>query len=523
MMRLGPGRWINRQIQLLSWLGEELYGDSFLAELHPHGRRVTVRVLHAEACRTPQYVERFRRTAELAMALAHRHAAAIYAFGMLQQEPMRSPRWVGEPAMAATEAEVGIPWIASEAVTGQDLLSLLVDGLPPAALAGLLMPVADLLDRAAAMGLEHGELSPSTLVVVPEEGRTTPRVVLLDLGLAKVQAQDPLETPLPLGLQVYRSPEQCVPQGRASPASDRYALAVVLYEAVAGRPPFASKNPLELMQAHRSAPVPPLRTLVPSLHRAPALDAFFVRALAKQPEARFPTATVMLEEFLLALGPTEQGKRPLQQRRRSPRWYRLRHRDDPEQALDVVVGPRAVLGKQPECDVVCQGRPSPQHDVITAGVSREHAVLIWLDDRLSVLDQSVNGTYVNGRRAGPRLAPVPDGALLRLGEHLELRVRLVAPAGEVAGALLSREDAYAAGVPATLMLWQKMPLGGSPLAPLGGALRLGQIWHVQRELWWSGDPSVLWQREDGTKVIGSGPLRHGDLLLGAGAAIVVEH
>ena len=64
---------------------------------------------------------------------------------------------------------------------------------------------------------------------------------------------------------------------------------------------------------------------------------------------------------------------------------------------------------------------------------------------------------------------------------------------------------------------------GSPLARLGGALRLGQAWVSQRELWWSGHPTVVWQRHDQSMVLGPAPLRHGDILKNSDAVICVEH
>lgn len=537
-MRLGPGRWLNAQMHLLSWLGEELHGESFLAEQRPQGRSVLVKVLSAEVCRTPEYLERFRQCAERAMLLSHRHTAAVHAFGLLPATA--EPSIYGDGAQAATagggakSASAGaatapsIPWIATDPVEGPDLRSYLGEGVTPEALAALLMPVAELLDRAAALGLCHGELSPGSLILV-REPPAAERLVLVDLGLAKVTAKDLLELPSAPGALCFRSPEQCEDGTQVGPASDRYALAAILYEAIAGRPPFVSDSPRFLMHQHRTAPVPPLRTLAPRLLHAEALDTFFVRALAKEPTARFPSAMAMLEEFVEALAVPPKGARPAQ-KRRSPRWYRLLRGDDPKQCIDVVVGPRAVLGKQSECDVVCQAMPSPDHDQLTGTISREHAVLIWLDNRLSVLDQSSNGTFINDRRIGPRMTGLPDGAVLRLGEHLAVHVTLLGAqphsdeaASETPGALLVRRDTYAVGVPPTLVLWQHMALRGSPLERLGGAMTCGQIWVAQRELWWSGHPAVVWQRQDHTTVLGPAPLRDGDTLTHRDAVLRVMH
>lgn len=545
-MRLSPGRWLNAQLHLLSWLGEELHGESFLAEQRPQGRTVVVKVLSSEVCRTPAYLERFRRSAERAMLLNHRHAAAVHAFGVLPASLERGPAADPTPGIgmglslppppgSGASSGPGIPWLATDPLSGVDLRSYLSDGATADTLATLLLPVADLLDRAAALGLCHGEISPSSLILEPDGSGH--RLVLSELGLAKVLAPDLLELPSPPGSLCYRSPEQCADGQQVDAASDRYALAIVLYEAVAGRPPFVADHPRALMQLHRSAPVPPLRTLAPQVQNAEALDAFFVRALAKEPAARFANATTMLEEFTLALTVQKKASvRPIQ-RRRSPRWYRLLREGEPgegpsggstepEHMLDIVVGPRAVLGKQSECDVVCQALPSPQHDLITGTISREHAVLIWLDNRLSVLDQSSNGTFIAERRIGSRLAGLPDGALLHLGQHLAVQITLLqsSPSSDPPpGALLQRRDGYAVGLPATLMLWQQLPTRGSPLERLGGAMRWGQVWVAHRELWWSGHPTVIWQRQDHSSVLGPAPLRDGDQLIDRDVILRVIH
>ena len=535
-MRLGPGRWLNAQMQLLSWLGEELHGESFLAEQRPQGRSVVVKILHAEACRTPAYIERFRHIAERAMLLSHRHLAAVHAFGVLPIGPTADR---GQPQDTGPELGLrtlssggqGIPWIATDPLEGPDLRSYLTDGIAPETLLSLLMPMSDALDQAAALGLCHGELLPQNLLMIQDPDQP-PRLVLVDLGLAKVLSADLLDLPMPPGSIAYRSPEQCRDGRDVTAASDRYGLATILYEAVAGRPPFVSSDPHKLMQLHLSAPVPPLRTLAPRLRNAEALDTFFVRALAKQPEARFPSAMAMLEEFHEAI--SQRPKRPIRDsdRRRSPRWYRLSRQGQSDKVLDVIVGPRAVLGKQSECDMVCQALPSPDFDSLTAAISREHAVLIWLDNRLSVLDQSSNGTFVNDKRVGPRLTPLPDEATVRLGEHLNVQVRLIRPGSrsgttgddsDAIGALLIRRDAFATGAPTTLMLWGNLDLSGSTLARLGGALRLGQVWVSQRELWWSGHATVVWQRQDQSTVLGPAPLRHGDVLTSSDAVICIEH
>ena len=95
-------------------------------------------------------------------------------------------------------------------------------------------------------------------------GTTNSCVAVLDeRGATKVLSSDLLELPSVPGVFLYKSPEQCQDGLHVEPASDRYALATLLFEAVAGRPPFVSSNPRMLMQLHKSAPVPPLRSRSP--------------------------------------------------------------------------------------------------------------------------------------------------------------------------------------------------------------------------------------------------------------------
>lgn len=117
-----------------------------------------------------------------------------------------------------------------------------------------------------------------------------------------------------------------------------------------------------------------------------------------------------------------------------------------------------------------------------------------------------------------------------MGEHLTLQVKYVEVSGDgaapaVVGALLTRRDGFAEGVPQTLMLWQRLPLHESPLQESFPALSRGELWIAQRELYFGGAPGVVWSRQDGSPVVGPGPLRHGDTLraVGDGDVVTVEH
>src|SRR4051794_36073276 len=110
MQRLAPGRLLNAQLRLLAWLGEELHGESFLGELRPSGKLVTIKIMHADLCRTTAYHQRFKRSAELALTLSHPHAAQMRAFGALPDAPEEPVARKSHPGLQVVGP--GQPWLA---------------------------------------------------------------------------------------------------------------------------------------------------------------------------------------------------------------------------------------------------------------------------------------------------------------------------------------------------------------------------------------------------------------------------
>ncbi|MBL8633656.1 MAG: protein kinase [Myxococcales bacterium] len=135
MAKLGPGAKVGDQFHLIRKIGEGGCGEVFLAEQTTLGRHTVVKLMHPELSRDASYVERFRREARLAARLIHHHTAAIYAFG---------------------ETPDKVLWIAMEYIEGESLHNVLARE-SPRQIAELLNPVADVLDRAASMGIIHRE------------------------------------------------------------------------------------------------------------------------------------------------------------------------------------------------------------------------------------------------------------------------------------------------------------------------------------------------------------------------------
>ncbi|MFO0575075.1 MAG: protein kinase [Polyangia bacterium] len=278
MAKLGPGARVGDQFVLIKKIGEGGCGEVFLAEQTTLGRNTVVKLMHQELSRDPSYVARFQREARLAARLIHHHTAAIYAFG---------------------ETPDKVLWIAMEYIEGESLHNVLARETPRQ-IAELLTPVADVLDRASSMGIIHRDVKPDNILVAPDgDGR---RAVLLDFGLARPKEDNDKLTAVgvAVGSPTYMSPEQVFGPSVDS-ATDRYAFGVILYIAVAKRPPFRHEDRVQLVLMHKRNPVPPLNSLVPTIPVGHPLDTFFQRALAKNPQERFASAKLMVEEFVRAM------------------------------------------------------------------------------------------------------------------------------------------------------------------------------------------------------------------------------
>ena len=298
MAKLGPGARVGDQFHLIRKIGEGGCGEVYLAEQTTLGRNTVVKLMHPELSRDASYVARFQREARLAARLIHHHTAAIYAFG---------------------ETPDKVLWIAMEYIEGESLHNVLARD-NPRQLAELLAPVADVLDRAASMGIIHRDVKPDNILVAPDgDGR---RAVLLDFGLARPKEDNDKLTAVgvAVGSPTYMSPEQVFGPSVDS-ATDRYALGIILYIAVAKRPPFRHDDRVQLVLMHKRNPVPLLNGMVPAIPPNHPLDQFFAKALAKQPTERFRTAREMIEEFVRALdaqplqifgdAPVSTGRTPL--------------------------------------------------------------------------------------------------------------------------------------------------------------------------------------------------------------------
>ncbi|MEO7837368.1 MAG: protein kinase [Acidimicrobiales bacterium] len=246
-------------------------------------RPVAVKVLHSHLATDAAFVERFRREAVAAAKLAHRGIVATFDTG--------------------TDDDVA--FIVMELVRGRTLRDAMEETgrLPPSMAVAIATEVADALDHAHRAGLVHRDIKPANILLPEHDGSTGPllRVKVADFGIARSQSAqefgDLTQTGAIVGTAKYLSPEQV--RGQPPDArSDEYALGVMLYEMLCGRPPFLAETELATALQHVSGVLVTPRQLDPAIPGP--LEDVVLRAMAKNPEDRYPSVT-LLRSALLAL------------------------------------------------------------------------------------------------------------------------------------------------------------------------------------------------------------------------------
>jgi WD40 repeat protein len=250
---------------LLGWGGMSVV---YLAEDPRLKRKVALKLLSAGLAENGSFRDRFLRESELAASIDHPNIVPIYEAG-------------------ATE---DLLFIAMRYVAGRDLKERLQRGyLDPADAIGILAQVASALDAAHARGLVHRDVKPSNVLL---DRGTRPdgsdHVYLADFGVTKRVSEETRvgDDGHLLGTIDYVAPEQ-VAGDRVDGRADVYSLGCVLYESLVGQPPFQRDSDLAVVFAHLEAEPPAPSTSRPDL--PVALDAVIARALAKEPEQRYPS------------------------------------------------------------------------------------------------------------------------------------------------------------------------------------------------------------------------------------------
>ena len=241
-------------------------------------RDVAIKRLRIDLATDPTFQARFRREAQAAAGLNHPNIVAVYDTG----EEIDPP------------SGVKVPYIVMELVDGHTLKEVLRDDrriLPERALE-FTQGVLDALSYSHKSGIVHRDIKPANVMITPAG-----TVKVMDFGIARAVADTSAtmtQTAAVIGTAQYLSPEQA--RGETVDArSDVYSAGVLLYELLAGRPPFVGDSPVSVAYQHvRETPTPPSH-LDPEI--TPQMDAVVLKALAKDPADRYQTAREMREDI----------------------------------------------------------------------------------------------------------------------------------------------------------------------------------------------------------------------------------
>jgi eukaryotic-like serine/threonine-protein kinase len=275
------GEIVGGKYQIVAFMDRGAIGAVFKAIQLSVGREVVLKVLRPKVSvfeADPNFAARFRREAATYGKLRHPNTVTLFDYG--------------EHEHAGTR----LYYMAMEFVRGRTLRKVLkLDGRFRWERAiEIALQVLPSLKEAHSLGIVHRDLKPGNVMITDsDEGE---RVKVLDFGVAKVLAdetgttEDALtQTGTLLGSPHYMAPEQ-MRVGKVDGRTDIYALGCILFEMLAGMPPFRGNGVIEICAAHLSKPVPSLEAVARTpLEVSPELEAIVRKCLEKDPEARFQT------------------------------------------------------------------------------------------------------------------------------------------------------------------------------------------------------------------------------------------
>jgi serine/threonine protein kinase/Tol biopolymer transport system component len=279
------GKIIDGKYRLISLLGEGGMGYVYRARRVQIGDEVAVKFLHRKYVNDAQAVERFHREAQAAAKIRHPAVVAIYDFGEARDDVSA--------------------YIVMELVEGRTIRKLLEGEGPLGAerAVGIVSEVCRGVGAAHKLDIVHRDIKPDNVMILPSDAdEQRERVKVVDFGIAKLRdmaaGKTLTQTGRVLGTVYYMSPEQCCGE-HLDARSDVYSLGAMLYEMLAGAPPFTAETATAVVAKHLSKPPPPL----PGSAGVPStLEAVVMRALGKDPRSRQEDALALGRELRAAIG-----------------------------------------------------------------------------------------------------------------------------------------------------------------------------------------------------------------------------
>ncbi|XXY50647.1 serine/threonine-protein kinase [Sorangium sp. So ce269] len=411
--------------------------------------RVAIKLLLPAAAHSRTLAERFVREARAAVKVKSEHVARVTDVGTL---------------------ESGTPYMVMEYLSGSDLSDALRTGgrMPPQAAVEYVLQACEALAEAHAAGIVHRDLKPANLFLT-RRADGSPCVKVLDFGISKVATggADPriTDTKAVMGSPLYMSPEQLKSSRDVDARTDIWALGVILFELLAGEPPFDGATMPQLCVAIMQGvprPLAAFRADVP-----PALEAVVLRCLEKMPERRFRD----IGELAEALAPFAAGRARISIERISGI---SRSSGPPRPALASGSGTTAptLMGTSPSWSgtVMRRKRPVGLAVALAGGLSLVAAIAVFafLDARARVGDAATEPSA--GASAGPPLSAGVDAATLPAASAALTpaitpgAVEAPAPADDAAGGAAPAVSASASAAPASGKPAPARPASAAPRA-----------------------------------------------------------
>jgi serine/threonine-protein kinase len=272
------GKEILGQFRILERIGRGGMGEVYKAEQPAMDRMVAIKILHEKLAARPDLVSRFRREARAMSRLSHPNTVRVFLYGQLEN--------------------TGQLYIAMEYLDGMDLARITRRDGPMDSIRGskIIIQVLGALEEAHGVGVIHRDLKPENILLTTQGGISDfPKV--LDFGLAKIKEQNPRPGSLVLtregmvfGTPEFMSPEQARGEtldGR----SDIYSMGVIFYEMLTARLPFPRCKPMEYISHHINTPPIPVTERRPEIDLPKDLDPIMAKALEKDRENRYASAT----------------------------------------------------------------------------------------------------------------------------------------------------------------------------------------------------------------------------------------
>jgi serine/threonine-protein kinase len=239
---------------------------------------VAIKFMHLDALAQPQALRRFVREAQALITLEGAHVARVFDVGNLAS---------------------GAPFIVMEYLEGEDVAARLrrEGRLAVRESVELTLQATDAIAAAHAQGILHRDLKPANLFLAKQPDGTT-LLKVLDFGISKLSHPQPAQgdtaltgAATSLGSPHYMAPEQMIEAGDADERSDVWSLGVVLYELLAGGPPWEGVHAVEICAKVLTLPLPPIGERRPELRRP--LVRVIERCLEKVPERRYGSAAAL--------------------------------------------------------------------------------------------------------------------------------------------------------------------------------------------------------------------------------------